>query len=223
MAMPKFNVKVISDNVCPWCYVGKRNLESAMKQFATSQPTEKDSQPPVFDVRWKPFFLNVKSPETSEEPIKEYLEKKYGKGAGSRMAVALERAGKSTGINFNNDRRVHNTIRSHRLVRLADEQDKSGDMIEQLFHGYFEEGKNIADSDVLMEIAQKAGVECTKEYLEGKEGQQEVINEYQKCVQTQGVSGVPYFIISREGSAATVPLSGAQPPEAFVEAFEALL
>lgn len=69
--------------------------------------------------------------------------------------MALERAGKSTGINFNNDRRVHNTIRSHRLVRLADEQDKSGDMIEQLFHGYFEEGKNIADSDVLMEIAQK--------------------------------------------------------------------
>lgn len=85
----------------------------------------------------------------------EYLEKKYGKGAGSRMAVALERAGKSTGINFNNDRRVHNTIRSHRLVRLADEQEKAGDMIEQLFHGYFEEGKNIADSDVLLEIAQK--------------------------------------------------------------------
>lgn len=62
-------IQVISDNVCPWCYVGKRNLESAMKQFATSQPTEKEQEPPVFDVRWKPFFLNVKSPETSEEPI----------------------------------------------------------------------------------------------------------------------------------------------------------
>lgn len=71
------------------------------------------------------------------------------------MASALERAGKTTGIKFNNDRRVHNTIRSHRLVRLADEQNKGGEMIEQLFHGYFEEGKNIADSDVLLEIAQK--------------------------------------------------------------------
>lgn len=60
-------VQVISDNVCPWCFVGKRNLENAMKQFAASRPN--DSQPPAFDVRWKPFFLNVKSPETSEEPI----------------------------------------------------------------------------------------------------------------------------------------------------------
>lgn len=94
--------------------------------------------------------------------FQEYLEKKYGKGAGSRMAVALERAGKSTGINFNNDRRVHNTIRSHRLVRLADQQEKGGDMIEQLFHGYFEEGKNIADSDVLLEIAQKVRVRCIR-------------------------------------------------------------
>ena len=64
------SLQVISDNVCPWCYVGKRNLESAMKQFTSNLPTEDDSQAPVFDVRWKPFFLNVKSPETSEEPIK---------------------------------------------------------------------------------------------------------------------------------------------------------
>lgn len=66
-------------------------------------------------------------------------------------------------------------------------------------------------------------MECTKEYLQGKEGQQEVLNEYQQGVQIQGISGVPYFVISREGSKATVPLSGAQPPEAFVEAFQALL
>lgn len=56
--------------MCPWCYVGKRNLESAIKQFAAIQPKDTASPPPVFDVRWKPFFLNVKAPETSEEPIK---------------------------------------------------------------------------------------------------------------------------------------------------------
>lgn len=71
------------------------------------------------------------------------------------MASALERAGQSTGIDFNSDRRVYNTIRSHRLVRLADQQGKGGEMIEQLFHGYFEEGRNIADVDVLLEFAQK--------------------------------------------------------------------
>lgn len=57
--------QIFSDNVCPWCFVGKRNLESAMKQYTTIEPKGAE-----FDVRWKPFFLNVESPETSEEPIK---------------------------------------------------------------------------------------------------------------------------------------------------------
>lgn len=65
-------------------------------------------------------------------------------------------------------------------------------------------------------------MECSKEYLEGSEGKQEVLGEYQKGIQTHGISGVPYFIISREGSKATVPISGGQPPAAFIEAFEAL-
>lgn len=87
--------------------------------------------------------------------LQEYLEKKYGKEAASRMAAALDTAGQTNGINFNSDRRVHNTIRSHRLVQLADQQDKGDQMIEQLFHGYFEKGMNIADVGVLLEIAQK--------------------------------------------------------------------
>lgn len=71
------------------------------------------------------------------------------------MAASLERVGQASGIRFNNERRVHNTIKSHRLVRFADAQNKGNEMIEQLFHGYFEEGKNIADVDVLLELAQK--------------------------------------------------------------------
>lgn len=71
------------------------------------------------------------------------------------MAASLERAGQANGIRFNGERRVHNTIRSHRLVRFADAQGKGDQMIEQLFHGYFEEGKNIADVGVLLELAQK--------------------------------------------------------------------
>ncbi len=71
------------------------------------------------------------------------------------MAASLEKVGQANGIRFNSERRVHNTIRSHRLVRFADAQDKGDQMIEQLFHGYFEEGKNIADVGVLLELAQK--------------------------------------------------------------------
>ncbi|CAM9689206.1 unnamed protein product, partial [Scytosiphon promiscuus] len=218
-AMAKFNIKVFSDNVCPWCFVGKRNLESAMKQFTEKQQPQ---SPPAFDVRWKPFFLNVESPETSDVRIVEYLNMKYGNRAGTRMAASLEQAGQATGISFNNERKVHNTIRSHRLVRLADGQNKGSEMIEQLFHGYFEEGKNICDSDVLLELAQKAGVECTKEYLQGGEGEKEVMSEFQSGVRKHGISGVPYFVVSREGSEASVPLSGGQPPEAFLEVFDRL-
>lgn len=68
----------------------------------------------------------------------------------------------------------------------------------------------------------QTGVECTEGYLRGKDGQEEVLQEYQKGVQEHSISGVPYYIISREGSKAKVTLSGAQPAEAFVEAFEAL-
>ncbi len=60
-------LQIFSDNVCPWCFVGKRHLESAMKQFAAEGSSAQS--PPEFDVRWKPFFLNIKSPETSEVPI----------------------------------------------------------------------------------------------------------------------------------------------------------
>lgn len=88
------------------------------------------------------------------------MERKYGKGAGSRMAANLEMAGQANGIRFNNERKVHNTIRSHRLVRFADAQDKGDQMIEQLFHGYFEEGKNIADVGVLLELAGKVCRVC---------------------------------------------------------------
>lgn len=68
----------------------------------------------------------------------------------------------------------------------------------------------------------QAGVACSKEYLEGKEGKEEVLLDYETSVRRHGISGVPHCVVSREGSRATIPLSGAQPPEVFVEAFEAL-
>lgn len=68
----------------------------------------------------------------------------------------------------------------------------------------------------------QAGVECSKEYLEGREGKEEVLLEYETSVRRHGVSGVPHFLVSREGTKMVIPLSGAQAPETFVEAFEAL-
>lgn len=80
------------------------------------------------------------------------------------MAASLAMAGEATGIRFDNSRKVHNTIRSHRLVRFADGQGKGGEMIDQLFHAYFEQGRNIADVDVLLELAEKV---CTRSRVGG--------------------------------------------------------
>lgn len=109
---------------------------------------------------WLACYARITTPIMKRFPPwfafpQEYLEKKYGKGAGSRMSVALGAAGAKANINFNTERRVHNTLRSHRLVRLADQQGKGDKMIEEIFHGYFEEGRNIADIDVLLELASK--------------------------------------------------------------------
>lgn len=104
-----------------------------------------------------PLYLptHARAPCLTRVPLKVHLEKKYGKGTGARMAERLGEAGERAGIKFNNERRVHNTIRSHRLVRLAHEQGKGDEMIETIFHAYFENGENIADADVLLELANK--------------------------------------------------------------------
>ncbi|CAN0028634.1 unnamed protein product, partial [Discosporangium mesarthrocarpum] len=143
---------VFSDNVCPWCFVGKRNLEKGMKDYIAEHSNQQQED---FNVEWKPFFLDLESPESSDVPIREYLNRKYGEGAGTRMSRALAQAGERCGIDFNNDRVVHNTVKSHRLLMRAKDQGKQDEMIEAIFHAYFEEGRNIADPSVLVDIANK--------------------------------------------------------------------
>lgn len=207
MAAP-FKVTVYSDNVCPWCFVGKRNFEQALKQ----ESIPKESVP----VSWKPFFLNIDSPPDGE-PIKELLLKKYGQQAGSQMIASLKEAGARTGISFTDDRVGHNTLLSHRLVHLAAQQGRQDAVIEGIFSRYFERGERLSDVDLLVDIAEKAGVVGAREYLEGDAGADDVLKEFRSGVQQYQISGVPFFVI--EGAERSVALSGAQPPESFVRAF----
>jgi predicted DsbA family dithiol-disulfide isomerase len=213
-------IDIWSDNVCPWCFVGKRNLEAALQQAPDVNAK----------ISWHAFFLNVNAEDTSTEPITEHLMRKYGAMQGRNMAEALRQAGTRTGINFNENRYVHNTIKSHRLVRLADVQNLQGPMIEAIFSSYFEGGVNLSDTAVLCDIASRVGVTGAKEFLESKEEEEEVLADYQQGVGRFKISGVPYFVISQadDNSVDTgmksraVVLSGAQPPEAFLQAFQKL-
>ena len=192
--------------------MGKRNLESALEHQQL-----KDS----VDVEWKPFFLDVNAKEGTL-PIAEHIEQKYGPGAGKRMNLSLNAAGKAVGIAFTPDRTTHNTVLSHRLVHLAGQQGKQDAAIEALFSAYFEHGAKISDAQVLLGIADKAGVTGAKEYLESDQDRDTLLEEYQEGVRKYRITGVPYFIIGKQGSEEVITLSGAQPPAAFETGFETL-
>jgi len=184
-----------------------------MKQFPNT----------TFEVEWKPFFLNT---ELTEEGIsmREYIQRVYGRTTDpADPSNPLNKAGRAVGIHFNPDRKMHNTLRSHRLVEYAKKQGKQNEAIEAVFRHYFENADNIANVDKLCEISAEIGLTGdVRAYLQS-EADQDTIRQQYETARRQRISGVPYIIISKHGKRNKLAMSGAQPPEAFAEAFQELL
>ena len=207
-----FQIDIISDVVCPWCFIGKRNLESALRSWHEQHP---DDTPTV---RWHPFQLNPDLP-TGGVPRKEYLEAKFGGPARAKEIYArVEAAGKRAGIEFAFDAIAvqPNTIDAHRLLHFADERGRQDEVAETLFTRYFLEGANLASSDTLADIGHQAGLvrEDVLAYL-ATDDDRELIAEQDRRARAIGVEGVPFFIFDQR-----IALSGAQPPEVMVRAME---
>lgn len=207
-----FQIDVISDVVCPWCFIGKRNLERALEMWRAQHPDEA----PV--VRWHPFQLNPDLP-ASGMPRRQYLENKFGgpqraKEIYARVSAAGERAG--IDFAFDSIQVQPNTIDAHRLMHHAGELGKQDAMAEVIFRRYFLEGADLTDMDTLADIAQQAGMDREKvaAYLAG-DADRELIAEQDRRARAIGVEGVPFFIFNQR-----LALSGAQPPEVIVEAME---
>jgi predicted DsbA family dithiol-disulfide isomerase len=206
-------IDVISDVVCPWCYIGKRNLEAALVLYREKHP---EASAPT--VRWHPFQLNPQLPKTGV-PRAEYLEKKFGGPARAQQIYArVTDAGKKAGIDFQFDRIVvqPNTVDAHRLVYHALEKGKQDAVVEELFKAYFLDARDLTKTSILSEIAEKAGIDrkSVAEYLETDEDS-DLIAEADHEARQVGVEGVPFFILNRK-----VGLSGAQPPEMLLQAME---
>jgi predicted DsbA family dithiol-disulfide isomerase len=210
VAMRKMTIDVISDVVCPWCFIGRRRLGAALGLFAVEEPTFA----PL--VSWHPFQLN---PDLPREGIdrRAYLEAKFG-GA-RRAAERYDRVlavGKSVGIDFafGKIERQPNTLDAHRLISWAQVRGDAEDLVERLFRAYFLEGRRIGDRDVLAAIAGEAGLSATdaRIHLETNEGV-EAIAAMDRRVRELGVSGVPFFIFGGK-----VAVSGAQEPDALAAA-----
>jgi predicted DsbA family dithiol-disulfide isomerase len=200
-------IDIYSDIVCPWCYVGKRRLERALISVDGD-----------VHVTWRPFQLNPTMPLDGMDR-KAYLEAKFGSlEAFGRMEEQLLAAGKVERIPFAFEKiqRTPNTFAAHRLIWYAAQQMKQDDVVEALFRGYFLEGKDIGDLKTLARVAAEAGLDWTEteEFLSSHKGVVEVKAE-EAIGRRLGIRGVPYFVLN-----GSISISGAQPPDIFVCAFQ---
>ncbi len=181
-------IDIVSDVVCPWCYLGEKRLEAALA----------DELQPVA-VRWRPYQLDPTIPEGGLDRA-EYMAKKFG-GDGRLQTVHdnLTRLGAEVGVPFAFDKikRSPNTLDAHRLIRWAFSAGVQGKVVERLFKAYFVEGRDIGDRGVLVEIAGECGLEAKLvEKLLTEGADVDLVREEIAEAQAIGVSGVPFFIFA---------------------------
>jgi predicted DsbA family dithiol-disulfide isomerase len=205
-------IDVISDVVCPWCFIGRRRLGTALAQFAEREPGLR----PL--VSWHPFQLNPDLPRAGIDRGS-YLEAKFGgRRRANEVYERVRAAGRSVGIDFAFERieRQPNTLDAHRLISWAQARGDPEELVERLFRAYFLEGRLIGDREVLVAVADEAGLSAddARAYLAADDGA-DAIAAMDRRVRELGVTGVPFFIFDGR-----VAVSGAQEPPMLVAAME---
>ncbi|MEM8773975.1 MAG: DsbA family oxidoreductase [Pseudomonadota bacterium] len=199
---------IISDPICPWCYIGKTCLDKAL--------AERPDHP--FEIEWHPFQLNPDMPGEGMDR-REYLERKFGgkQGAISVYGPIAERAeAEGLDLNFEEIERTPNTLDAHRLIHWAGIEGKQMEVSMALFAAYFEEGRDIGDHDVLADIADSAGMDAaTVRKLLASDADREELSAKDAAFRKMGVTGVPCFIVNGQHA---VP--GCQPPELWVKVID---
>ncbi len=205
MTKPVIKIDVVSDVVCPWCYIGKRRLEKAIDQL-------KDDFD--FEVEYHPFELNPNMPVEGRNQ-KEYLaakfggEERYNKITSHTQKTAAEEGLK---FDFSKQKTSPNTFNSHRLIAFAKTKGKQAEVKEALMSAYFEKGVDLTKTENLVSIASEHGLDVNEvnSFLKSEALAAEVKLEEQLNHQ-RGISGVPFYIINNKYG-----VSGAQPSEFFV-------
>lgn len=182
------HIDIISDVICPWCFIGKRRLERALALRPDLSAT----------LSWRAFELNPDLP-IDGIPREVYLSGKFDSAdKARRLYAAISAAGRPEGIEFafQRIRRTPNTLRAHRLIRFAGDNGCAEPVVEALFRAYFIEGPDIGLPETLGELAARAGLGWaeTREYLSGNAGTAEVRAEEQHA-RRLGIHAVPYFIL----------------------------
>lgn len=196
-------IDIISDVICPWCFIGKRNLEAALDILAEEGLN--------FTTGWRPYQLNPDMPSAGI-PRGIYRAAKFGSAERARELDAnVVAAGGAVGLEFRFDRmeRTPNTVLAHRLVRLAGERQDA--VVERLFAGYFHDGLDVGDKTVIAGIAAECGVDPAP--LAGDCGDAEVRAD-DEAARRAGLTGVPSFLMN-----GYFLFSGAMPADAMASQF----
>lgn len=189
-ARQEIQVEIISDAICPWCFVGKRRFERAVAQLPEGVR---------LSIRWRPFELNPHMPLEGMERVA-YRSAKFGSWERSlELDAQVAAVGAQEGIEFHHElmARTPNTFDAHRLIWLAERERVQDALVEALLRAYFVEGRDIGDAAVLAELAAGAGIsrERATALLAGDEGATEV-RAAEAAARRQGVSGVPTFVVN---------------------------
>jgi len=179
-------LEIISDPICPWCYIGKSKLEKALASAGNP-----------FDITWRPFQLNPDMPPEGMDR-RTYLESKFGTDRATDVYAQIEKAATNAGleVDFSRMKRTPNTVDAHRVIRWAKTSGHQGDLVSALFERYFKLGEDISDHAVLVDAARQVGMDgdVVARLLQGDADRDEVLGEDREA-REMGVSGVPTFLI----------------------------
>ena len=203
------SIDIISDVVCPWCFIGKKRLESALELYRARKPAAAAPQ-----VTYHPFELN---PDVPREGVAraDYIAKKFG-ARGYSAHDRLVQAGKPLGIAFAFDKieRQPNTLAAHALIESARRHGVQAAVKEALMQAFFVDGLDLTDTETLVRVASQAGLERKEaEAAIADEELRRAVAEEEENARRMGVQGVPFFIFNNR-----LCVEGAQPPEVLLDA-----
>lgn len=192
---------IVSDPICPWCYIGKTQLDRAL--------AEHPNHP--FTIEWHPFQLNPDMPAGGMDRA-EYLERKFGgKDGAVRVYGQIARHAEEIGLkaDLGGIKRTPNTVDAHRLIHWAGLEHKQTFVVDALFKAYFVDNRDIGDHEVLADVADSVGMDAAviRKLLATEEDAQ-MIRDRDAHSRQMGITGVPTFIVAQKHA---VP--GAQPPD----------
>lgn len=220
MTSAKLAIDIVSDVVCPWCYIGKNRVAKAMALFREQHPGAE------FSIRWLPFYLN---PNMSRMPKQDYYYMKFGEERTKSMTENMTKLMHQEGLPFKFGGMAGPTRDAHRLIALAGEQsglDVQNGIVDDLFHAYFALNSDITDTGLLSELGVQRGLFASvsegSDFFKSASLAAETDAQAASAAQN-GVSGVPFIVIRADGGRQGYAVSGAQEPGTLVSIMEKAL